>query len=289
MLKNYQLEIFVVVVILVTITLVTIIRRILTLLINRSSKKINSDPTNFVFLKNSLSFIIYSTALFIIFQKIPYLRSLGNALFAGAGVFAAIVGFASQKAFSNIVSGIFILVFKPFKVNDLIEFAGRYGVVEEITLRHTIIRDFENKRIIIPNSGISEETIINSNISDNKIRKIVEFDISYDSDVNLAEKIIEEEALKHPLTLDNRTRQEKKDNHKIVMVRVVNLGDFSVKLRAYIWCKDYGDAFTLKCDLLKSVKERFDKNGIEIPFPYRTIVMKEKKNETQLAPQKKRK
>ena len=100
------------------------------------------------------------------------MKSLGTALFAGAGILAVIVGFASQKAFANIISGIFILISKPFKMSDIIEFTdGKKGVVEEITLRHTIIKDYENRRIIIPNSIISEETIINSNIQDEKIRK----------------------------------------------------------------------------------------------------------------------
>ncbi len=121
---------------------------------------------------------------------------------------------------------------------------------------------------------ISDETIINSNISDEKIRKHIIFSISYDSNINLALKIIKEEAENHPLVIDNRMPKEKEDGAEIVVVRVINLGDFSVDLKAFVWTEGNDSAFVVKCDLLKSVKERFDREGIEIPFPYRTVVYK---------------
>lgn len=251
-----------------------VLRKIAHVAINRYSERIKVDPTNYSFLKNSLSFIIFSIALFFIFSKIPFFRSLGTALFAGAGVFAAILGFAAQKAFSNIVSGIFILIFKPFRVGDTIEFSSRKGVVEEITLRHTAIKDYENRRIVVPNSIISEDVIINSDIIDERIRQPIVFGISYDSSIDKAIEIIQQEADKHPLLMDCRTKKEIKAGEPKVMVRVVSLDEFSVQLKAYVWCLGNDAAFVLKCDLLKSVKEAFEKNGIEIPFPYRTIVYK---------------
>jgi small-conductance mechanosensitive channel len=251
------------------------LRKLLGVFIEKYSERLKTDPTNFSFLKNSIGFIMYTIAFIFIFYKIPYLKSIGAALFAGAGIVTVVVGFASQKAFANIISGIFILIFKPFKVTDIIELLeGHIGIVEEITLRHTIIKDYENRRIVIPNSVISEATIINSNIQDEKIRKHIIFSISYNSNIDLAIKIIKEEAMAHPLIIDNRSKKEKKEQQPIVVVRVVELADFSVNLKLYVWCKNNDDAFVLKCDLLKSVKERFDKEGIEIPFPYRTIVFK---------------
>ena len=252
-----------------------ILRKILGVFVTKYAKKLQTDPTNFSFIKNAVGFIIYTLAIIFIFYKIPYLKALGTALFAGAGIVAVIVGFASQKAFSNIISGIFILIFKPFKISDVIEFKdGQKGIVEEITLRHTLIKDYENRRIIIPNSAISEETIINSNIHDEKIRKHIEFSISYDSDIDKAIEIIQDEAQKHPLLIDNRTESDKTNNQPVVIVRVIALSDFSVDLKAYVWSTDNDCAFILKCDLLKSVKHRFDSGGIEIPFPYRTLVYK---------------
>ena len=251
-----------------------ILRKIAQAAINRYSERIKVDPTNYSFLKNSLSFIIFSIAVFFIFSKIPFFRTLGTALFAGAGVFAAILGFAAQKAFSNIVSGIFILIFKPFRVGDTIEFSTHKGVVEEITLRHTAIKDYENRRVIVPNSIISEDVIVNSDIIDERIRQPIEFGISYDSNIDKAIEIIQQEAEKHPFIVDHRTKKEIKAGEPKVLVRVISLDDYSVRLKAYVWSIGNDAAFVLKCDLLKSVKETFEKNGIEIPFPYRTIVYK---------------
>ena len=266
-------------IVLITITasiiLTFIFRKILNAFIKRNAKNLKSDPTNFSFIKNSVGFIIYTAAIIFIFNKVPYLKSVGTALFAGAGILAIIVGFASQKAFANIISGVFILIFKPFKMGDIIEFKdGQKGVVEEITLRHTLIRNYENRRIIIPNSVISEETIINSDINESQIKKHIIFSISYDSDVDKAISIIRTEAEKHPLSIDNRSKDQLKAGEPKVIVRLIELSDFSVNLKAYVWAKSNDDAFVLKCDLLKSVKEQFDKNNIEIPFPYRTIVYK---------------
>ncbi|NQU81849.1 MAG: mechanosensitive ion channel, partial [Bacteroidetes bacterium] len=175
----------------IAIILSLILRKLLSLFISKYAKRLKTDPTNFSFLKNSVGFLIYTSAIIFIFFKIPYLKSLGTALFAGAGILAVVVGFASQKALANIMSGIIILISKPFKISDTIEFKdGQKGIVEEITLRHTIIKDYENRRIIIPNSIISEETIINSSIQDEKIRKHIMFSISYDSNINKAIEII---------------------------------------------------------------------------------------------------
>lgn len=105
----------------------------------------------------------------------------------------------------------------------------------------------------------------------------IEIGISYDSDIDLAKKIMREECENHPFIIDNRTPQEKKDKEPIVKTALMNLGDFAVTIRAWAWSKDFTDSFELRIDVLESIKKRFDKEGIEIPFPYRTIVMKKDK------------
>ena len=252
-----------------------ILRTLLSKFLKLSSSTLKVDPTRYSFLINGISFVLYTAALIFIFYSIPGLRALGVTLFAGAGIATAIILFASQQAFSNIINGIFIIIFKPFRVDDIIKVGDlRIGKIEDITLRHTIIRDFENRRIVIPNTVIGSETLINSSIRDEHICNWVEFGISYDSDINKAIDIIREEAVKHPNFIDNRTREEKKNNIHPVLVRVIGFGDSSVNLRAFVWSKDHISGFVLKCDLFKSVKERFDSEGVEIPFPYRTIVYK---------------
>jgi len=252
-----------------------ILRTLLSKFLKLSSKKLKVDPTQYSFLKNGISLVFYTAALIFIFYSIPTLRALGVTLFAGAGIATAIILFASQQAFSNIINGIFIIIFQPFRVGDIIKVGDlRIGKIEDITLRHTVIRDFENRRIIIPNSVIGSETLINSSIKDEFICNFVEFGISYDSDINKAIEIIREEAVKHPNFIDNRTKDDKKNNIHPVIVRVIGYGDSSVNIRAFVWSKDHTSGYVLKCDLFKTVKEKFDNEGVEIPFPYRTIVFK---------------
>lgn len=244
-----------------------VVRRILKGIVNDYSDKIKANPTNFSFINNSISFIIYSTAVLFIFLKIPFLKQIGAALFAGAGVFAAIIGFASQKAFSNIISGIFILMFKPFRVGDVVEVSGgKSGTVEEITLRHTTIRNFENKRIIIPNSVISDDTIVNSDYVDERIRKYIEFNLDYEANIDRALEIIAEEVIKHPLFLDGRNHEQVMHKEPLVQTKVVALTDYSVKVRAWVWANNSDDAFILYCDVLKSVKERLGKEKIPLAY-----------------------
>jgi small-conductance mechanosensitive channel len=100
------------------------------------------------------------------------------------------------------------------------------------------------------------------------------FSISYDSDINKAMAIIKDEIEKHPLILDTRNERQKQHNEPMVPTKVVGLSDFSIDIKAWAWTADNDNGFQLKVDVLKSVKERFDREGVEIPFPYRTIVYK---------------
>ena len=251
-----------------------IVSRLMRRFFRVNNEKLNLDPTTFLFLRNGASFAIYLLALIFLFYNIPELKSIGVALFAGAGIFAAIIGLGSQQAFSNIISGIMIVVFKPFRVNDLITVATTTGYVEDITLRHTVIRDFQNKRLVIPNAIISAETIINSHINDERTCVFLQVGISYGSDLDKAMEILREEAMKHPLQIDKRSPQEKANGAEEVKVRVIGFGDSSVDLRAWVWTANPDHSYEVLFDLNRSVKLAFDKHGIEIPFPYRTVILR---------------
>lgn len=241
--------------------------------IKRFNTENGIDNTKLIFIKNSLNFLVYTVAFILIMRTVPHFKDVGNSILAGAGILAAIVGFASQAAFSNIVSGVFIVLFKPFRVNDVIEFKdGFKGIVTEISFRHTIIKDFQNRRIIIPNTIISNETIINSSIEDAEIMKHIVFSIAYDANVDKAIHIIQEEIGKHPLCLDNRLPSEQ--NRDKVVVIMTAWESSSISLRANVWTKDSFAAFDLSCDSLYNVKKRFEAEGIEIPYPYQNVVIK---------------
>lgn len=253
-----------------------IIRFIIGRFFKKAALKLKVDPTRYNFFKNAVGFIVFLVAIIVIFRSIPSLRDFGTTLMTGAGILAAIVGFASQSAFSNIISGIFLVIFKPFSVGDRVKIGQLYtGDVEDITLRHTIIKDFENRRIVIPNTVISNETIINSTITDERVCIFLELNISFDSDIDKAIDIMQQEAVKHPLCIDNRSTEDLAKGDHQVMIRVIGFTDFATQLRAYLWARNPSEGFEMKCDLNKSIKGRFDHNGVELPYPHRTIVHKQ--------------
>jgi len=270
-------------ILLITIVIAFLVNRFFKRLIRRSTDDMINDPTNYQFLRHAVTALIYIVGFSIAIYAMPNLRALASSLLAGAGILAVAIGFASQQALSNIISGVFIIVFKPFRVNDRVKLRDMVGIIEDITLRHTVIRDFENKRIIIPNSLISEEIIVNSDFGDDKICKWIEIGISYDSNIEKAKALIKEEILNHPLHIDTRSPKQVEEGEELAPVKVIGLGDSSINLRGWAWAKDSADAFKMGCDLYEKIKNRFDNEGIEIPFPHRTLVHKNtlsKENET---------
>ena len=91
-------------------------------------------------------------------------------------------------------------------------------------------------------------------------------------------KIMQEECENHPLIYDNRLPYEKIEGMPIVRTALTELNEFSMTIRAWAWTRNYSDSFSLRCDVLESIKKRFDKEGIEIPYPYRTIVVRNERN-----------
>ncbi len=273
--KYWEQVIFIVSVIIVTFVVSRILRFLVGRFFRAAARKLKVDPTRYNFFKNAVDFILFFVAVVVIFRSIPALHTAGTTLLTGAGVLAAIVGFASQAAFSNIISGFFLVIFKPFSVGDRVRIGQLYtGDVEDINLRHTTIKDFENRRVIIPNSVISNETIINSTITDEKTCMFVEVAISLSSNIDQAIKIIQDEAVRHRYYIDNRTDTEKARGEHPVMVRVMTFLDSGIHLRASVWAKDPTDGFDLKCDLNKSIKERFDAAGITLANLHHLLVMK---------------
>lgn len=262
---------------LIVLAFAFLVSRLLRFLIGRfirgAALKLKVDPTRYNFFKNAVDFIVYLIAAIIIFRSIPAFRAVGTTLLTGAGVLAAIVGFASQSAFSNIISGFFLVIFKPFSVGDRVKIGQLYtGDVEDITLRHTVIKDFENRRIVIPNSVISNETIINSTLIDEKICVFIEVPVAFTANLNRAMDIIQQVGLNHPHCIDNRSPEELTKGEQPVMVRVMAFADFGIQLRGYVWTANPTNAFELRCEVLKTIQERFQQENIEFGYPGRFLM-----------------
>jgi len=230
------------------------------------------DEISVRFLRRLLIAGIYLIGIRAALTHIPEFKIIGHSLLAGAGIITVVGGLASQQVLSNIVSGFLIVFFRPFKTGDRITVNNTWvGIVEDITLRETILRDFENNRVVVPNSVVSSQVLVNANHTDNRICKFIDIGIGYSSDTDRAMAIMAEETIKHPLHIDMRTPEQKERNEPIAQVRVVSLGGSSVNLRAWAWASNPADGFALQCDLLRSIKQRFDREGIEIPFPQTTL------------------
>lgn len=234
------------------------------------------DKTTGNYLQQILVIVIYIIGVSAIIGNIPGLEKIGSSILASAGILTAAVALASQEALSNFIGGVFIVVGKPFKLGDFIDVDGvAAGTVIEITLRHTVIRNAENRMILIPNSKINSSTITNSTIGDPATCAFIEVGVSYNDDLDKAMEVLRDEVMKHPSLIDRRSEAEKEAGEPQVKVKVMALGDSSITLRAWAWAASSGDAATMRFDLYKNIKERYDKEGIEIPYPYYNQIIKQ--------------
>lgn len=250
--------------------------KIIHIILSRFLKRNRLDETNFIFIYRIVKAIVYTVVTFTIAIQIIPLSEVAISLLASSGIAVLIIGFAAQEAFSNIISGFFISFFRPFSVGDLVNLSNEniVGTVEDITLRHVVIKTFENNRVIVPNSVINKSIIENRDFKDKHACRFLTIGIAYSASIDKAREIMIEEAMKHPLLSDYRTKKEIKDGVPQLKVIVSDLGNSSVQLRMTLWAKNSGDAFSLLADLRESVKKRFDLEGIEIPYPYQNIIIK---------------
>jgi len=180
-------------------------------------------------------------------------------LLAVIGAAGFVIAFALQNSLGNFASGILVLMFRPFDVGDVIEVAGVLGKVESMNLLSILVRTPDNKGVIIPNNNVWSDSIIN--VTGTRTRRVdLVFGIAYDDDMGKAQKIMEQVVSEHQKIL--------KDPEPVI--RVHELGDSSVNFvcRPWVQTEDYWDVYW---DLTRTVKERFDKEGISIPFPQRDV------------------
>jgi len=166
------------------------------------------------------------------------------------------VGMALSGTLQNFAGGVMILIFKPFKVGDFVEAGGNMGVIKEIQIFNTIMTTVDNKRIIIPNGGLSNSTMVN--FSSEPVRRVdFTFGIGYGDDIDKAKKVLFDEIAKFPQVLKEPAEP---------FVGVSELADSSVNFAVRVWVKgeDYWDVFF---GLNENVKKAFDANNISIPFP----------------------
>jgi small conductance mechanosensitive channel len=215
------------------------------------------DITLFSFLGNILRYVILAfTALFV-------LNTFGiqtTSIVAVIGAAGLAIGLALQGTLSNVAAGVMIILFRPFKNGDFVEVAGQSGTVQEISLNFTELSSVGNVQVIIPNSQVWGNVIVNYSAYDTRRAEWI-FGVSYDADLKKAETIIRDTIMSDP-----RSRTD-----PAPFFQVNNLGDFSVDFLVRVWC-DSGDYFQYQADMKRAVKEALDAGGIDIPFPTRTMI-----------------
>ncbi|MFC6864419.1 mechanosensitive ion channel family protein [Halomicroarcula sp. GCM10025817] len=230
-------------------------------IVDRSLKSRNLDEHARKPLRKLTSIAIVFVAISVAFGLAEYgdfLQSL--ATIAAAATLA--IGFAMQDVLKNFVAGIFIYTDKPFRIGDWIEWDGNSGIVEDISLRVSRVRTFDNELLTVPNSNLTDGVIKNP-VAKEQLRLKFVFGIGYDDDIDTATEIIIEEAEAHEGIMEDPGPS----------VRLVELGDSSVGLQSRIWIDDPSRADFVKTrgEYVQAVKERFDEEDIDIPYPNRTI------------------
>lgn len=246
--------------------------------LEKSSAKKGHDPGSLKIIRYIVLVLIYIAAISEVLQAIPTFSNLLSTLLAGSGVMAIVLTVAAQEPIGNLVSGLLIAFTKPFKLGDTIRYVDQdiTGVVEEITLRHTVIRTFENKRLIVPNNSFNSCTIENSSYSEDKICLLLEFGITYESDAVTAMQIISDVVLMHPNYLDQRTQEEITNGVPPVKLAVMRLEPSSVVIRAWVWAANTDVSVSMRSDIFLGVQMRFKQSGIDFAYPHTVIVPKEK-------------
>jgi small-conductance mechanosensitive channel len=227
------------------------------------------DDIVFDLLNKFAGAIIFITAIIIVLDLLgvnimPFI--------AGAGVAGIAIGFAAKDTLSNLIAGILLIVDRPFEIGDRIEVwsapsgSATWGDVIDIGLRATKIRTTDNIIIVIPNNEIMTRDIINYTLISEKIRVRVNIGVAYDTDIKKAKDIIIEVA--------ESVDWIAKDPAPKVVVR--NFGESSVDLQLRVWIEDARKRMDTVSYITDKVKEAFDANGVEIPYPKRDIYVTQK-------------
>jgi small-conductance mechanosensitive channel len=212
-------------------------------------------------LRKVTSILVVFAAVGVAFAFAGY----GNILTALATVGAAAtlaIGFAMQDVLKNFVAGVFIFTDEPFRIGDWIEWDDNAGVVEDISLRVTRVRTFDNELLTVPNSHLTENVVKNP-VAKDRLRLKFVFGIGYEDDIDAATEIIIEEAEDNPEIMDSPAPT----------VRLTELADSYVGLQSRVWVSQpsRSDFVTVRGEYVTAVKQRFDEAGINIPYPQRDL------------------
>jgi len=203
--------------------------------------------------------IFYTGSVLLLVSILYQMGFKLTALLGAAGIAGIAIGFASQTSVSNIISGLFLISEKPFMVGDIVKVGDTKGTILSIDLLSVKLRTFDNQFIRIPNESLIKNQV--TNITRFPIRRLdINVGVAYKENVGKVREVLLDIASKEPLCLDEPEP----------LVRFLNFGDSALEFLFAVWCvkEDY---LKLNTKMMQQIKERFDAENIEIPFPHRSL------------------
>ena len=254
----------------VTVSLIILATLVIGLLHRVLYKRVSRKHLFWLVLNSIIQGLIYVVGFILAVSRVSQLSRLTTTLLAGSGIVALAISLSAQESLGNIVSGLFISLYRPFNVGDRVKLvnAGVVGYVESITLRHTVIKTMTNTRVTVPNSVLNKEIIENSNLVETIASYYVDVSVSYESDVELARRIMADIVGSHPLYVD--VRKNKSEEKVPVLMRAFESS--GIALRARVWTKTVDDNFKACSDIRLELLRQFRRSGIEIPYTKIKIV-----------------
>lgn len=217
------------------------------------------------FFKGTINVLVIIIIFYSLVQQFEVTKDISRALLESGTLIVAIATFAAQQALSNVISGFSLSVSKPYNVDDKVKVVQggnviAEGIVDDITIRHTIIRQYNGESCIVPNSVMDTAVITNTNFIEN-VGNFMEIEISYDADIREAMKIFRKICAKNQLTLNTE------ENNIYVKGYTQN----GVVLKTTIWTKNLDDSFQACSEIRLDLVQAFKNRGIKIPYQTVTV------------------
>jgi small-conductance mechanosensitive channel len=224
-------------------------------LAGRTARKRMSAQSNMLLRKG----IFYIGTIALILSVLDQLEFQMGALLGAAGIVGIALGFASQTSVSNMISGLFLVSERPFEVGDLIRVGDTTGTVLSIDLMSVKLKTFDNQYVRLPNENLIKAQV--NNLTHFPIRRLdIDLGVAYKEDIEHVKRVLNEIGTDNPHCLD--------EPEPLILFR--KFGDSALEFLFAVWSTKE-DFLQLKQTILQEIKERFDAEGIEIPFPHRTL------------------
>ncbi len=225
------------------------------------------DPgaeTRFRMIERLSAVVLFLVAVGLVFwiMDVSALKRVAVGIFASAGVAGIALGFAAQTTMANLVSGVIIAFAQPLRLGDNVKVDGEYGAVESIGLFYTYIRTWDNRRLVIPNKLLSDQTIRNYTLVDPRMPALVLLRLDYGADVELVRSLLLQEARAHPLFLPEPEPS----------VQVVEADEVGVSVRLMAWAPTQADAWTLAVDVREGVLHKLAASAVPVGVRWSRIM-----------------